>query len=137
MQKYDTAFFVDDGDFRLHCWMNNDYPVVVITDKEYPESVALRILEKIVKQRSFITAEELGVIFKHYTNPLNDKLYKIKQDLEETKTVLHSNIEKLFRRGEQLEDIIEKTDQLSLETKTFFKRAKKTNRWCPFLFWWL
>jgi len=117
--------------------MNNDYPVVVITDKEYPESVALRILEKIVKQRSFITAEELGVIFKHYTNPLNDKLYKIKQDLEETKTVLHSNIEKLFRRGEQLEDIIEKTDQLSLETKTFFKRAKKTNRWCPFLFWWL
>lgn len=141
-----SMFSVTDKDFRVHCSLQkNAKHVIVITDQDYPEPVAYRILEKIVSMNENQKEQEeqgeqkeqeyLMNIFSFYEDPLNDTIYRMKKDIEETKQILHSSIEKLFLRGEKLEDLIAKTDQLSQETKSFFRRTKKVNRWCPLFPW--
>ena len=130
----DRITSVDDGEFSLHCGRFGDHHYVVVTDKEYPDSVAQRMLMKLARDHMKTGSIDLAEYFKNYQDPNVDNLYKMKQDIEETKVILHSTIEKLFERGCRLEDLVAKTETLSIETKTFFKRARKMNRWCPF--WW-
>lgn len=42
----------------------------------------------------------------------------------------HKTMASLLERGEKLEDLVEKSDQLSAQSKIFFKTAKKTNACC-------
>lgn len=120
---------VDDGDLCLHCYIGKERIFTTITDKKYPPGVAYRLLEEISRQDA-----DMESLFKSYQDPNNDVIYRIESDLEETKTVLMQNVEKLFQRGDKLEDLIEKSERLSAETKTFYKRARTSNRWCPW-FW--
>lgn len=119
---------VHDGDLFLHCHIGSVIHVA-ITDKEYPPGVAYRLLGDIARPEA-----NMETLFKKYSDVNNDAVYRIENDLEETKLILMSNVEKLFQRGEKLEDLVEKSEKLSVETKTFFKRARAKNRWCPW-FW--
>ena len=133
---------IQDGKFLLHCLSSEHVSYVVLTDMEYPEVVARRLLYLLSKQfaatqsrlESPVEDIDLAILFNEYQNPNTDPLYRLQVEVEETKAVIHSNIEKLFERGERLEDIIAKTDYLENTTKTFYKRAKSSNRWCPFWF---
>lgn len=130
---------IQDGEYIIYCSRNKSHRSVIITDNVYPSNVAQRLLYKIsttnVDTMNIEVAQtDLKTIFIAYSNPNVDSLYKIKCELEDTKKVLHSNIEKLFERGDKLDDLIERSDRLSTVTKTFYKKAKKTNRWCPFWF---
>ena len=49
---------------------------------------------------------------------------------DETKIVLHNTIEAVLQRGERLDDLVAKSEGLSLQSKTFYKTAKKTNSCC-------
>jgi hypothetical protein len=103
---------------------------VVITDHLYPAEVSRRILYKMVSEK----ARHVQPYFDLYKDVNNDNLFHIKQDLETTKSILHNTIEKLFERGERLDDLVDKSKELSNSTKTFYRRAKKHNRWCPWFF---
>lgn len=104
--------------------------LVVITDITYPQEVVRRLLHVMVNDETLETKK----YFDLYKDPKSDKLYKIKEDLEDCKVILLDNIEKVLHRGETLDTIVEKTDQLSSNTKTFYRRAKRQNRWCPWFF---
>jgi synaptobrevin homolog YKT6 len=62
-----------------------------------------------------------------------DKIYKVKQDLEETKTVLNQALENLLERGEKLDNLVEKTDMLTDSAKDFYVKAKDANSCCTIL----
>ena len=55
---------------------------------------------------------------------------KVQTELEETKVVLHKAIDSVLQRGERLDDLVEKSDQLSSSSKMFYKQARKTNSCC-------
>ena len=66
-----------------------------------------------------------------YQDPAEaDKITKIQKDLEETKQVLYNTIDAVLARGEKLDDLIEKSDSLSMQSKKFYKTAKKHNQCC-------
>jgi len=52
--------------------------------------------------------------------------------LDETKIILKNTIEAVLKRGENLEDMVYKSEQLSMQSKAFYKTAKKTNSCCSF-----
>ena len=52
------------------------------------------------------------------------------QDLDETKIVLHQTIDSVLRRGEKLDALVEKSNDLSIASQMFYKTAKKTNACC-------
>lgn len=59
-----------------------------------------------------------------------DKLTKIQRDLDDTKVVLHQTIESMLNRGEKLENLVDKSSDLSMASQMFYKQARKTNSCC-------
>lgn len=65
------------------------------------------------------------------TDPANaDQIVRIQRNLDETREVLHQTIDSVLQRGEKLEDLVEKSGELSTTSKMFYKQAKKANSCC-------
>merc|ERR1719460_1648364 len=62
-----------------------------------------------------------------------DQLTKIMHELEQTKLVLHETIEAALERGQKIDDLIVKSNDLSGSSKMFYKTAKKQNQCCTFM----
>ena len=45
-------------------------------------------------------------------------------------TLQHSTIEAVLERGEKLDDLVDKSEALSMQSKAFYKTARKTNSCC-------
>jgi synaptobrevin family protein YKT6 len=62
-----------------------------------------------------------------------DQLTKIMADLEQTKLVLHETIEAALERGQKIDDLIVKSNDLSGSSKMFYKTARKQNQCCTYM----
>ncbi|KAJ1949441.1 palmitoyltransferase [Linderina macrospora] len=116
---------------------------VAVTDKEYPARVALSLVAKILDEftKEFnadrisssdkIPFPALDDYIRKYQDPKQaDNIMKVQQELDETKVVLHKTIEGILERGEKLESLVDRSNQLSDQSKMFYKTAKKTNACC-------
>lgn len=61
-----------------------------------------------------------------------DAITKMQNDLDETKIILRNTIEQVLERGEKLDELVNQSENLSLQSKAFYKTAKKTNSCCNF-----
>ncbi|KAJ1797526.1 palmitoyltransferase [Coemansia sp. RSA 2399] len=120
--------------------------VVAVTDMEYPAMVARSLVGKINsgfgEQYSSRTVDDATTKDQLEFEPLKDYLVKyqdpqqadtimqVQKELDDTKVVMHQTIESLLLRGEKLETLVEKSNDLSVQSKTFYKTAKKTNACC-------
>ena len=59
-----------------------------------------------------------------------DKISAIQKELDETTAVLSKTIDNVLERGEKLDDLVSKSQDLSSQSKVFYKQAKKTNSCC-------
>ena len=50
---------------------------------------------------------------------------KVQAELDETKIILHKTIESVLERGEKLDNLVERSDALSAQSRMFYKTAKK------------
>ena len=62
-----------------------------------------------------------------------DQLTRIMHELEQTKMVLHETIEAALERGQKIDTLIDKSNDLSGSSKMFYKTAKKQNQCCSFM----
>jgi len=77
------------------------------------------------------TPEELVRLLNQAQNPGSvDKLVKIQQDLHEIQDIMHQNITQVLRRGETLESLSAKADDLGIGAKLFYSKAAAQNRCC-------
>ena len=66
-----------------------------------------------------------------YQDPASaDKVTKIQNDLDETTQILHKTIDSVLERGVKLDSLVDKSNDLSAQSKMFYKQAKKTNSCC-------
>lgn len=117
---------------------------VVISDQDYPQRVSFALLTKIMGEfmerypRSYWAGSGtppaptpfpvLKDYLTRYQNPQEaDTILRVQKELEETKVVLHKTIESLLDRGEKLDHLVDKSEQLSGQSKAFYRVAKKTN----------
>lgn len=118
---------------------------VVVSDAEYPNRVAHTLLDHVLDEFSqhvpattWATAGDdtvnytgLADTLQNYQNPNSaDSMSKIQSDLDETKIILHNTIQSVLERGEKLDDLVAKSEDLSMQSKTFYKTARKTNSCC-------
>jgi len=52
-----------------------------------------------------------------------DNILKIQKELDETKIVLHKTIESVLERGEKIDDLVQKSDGLSSQSKMFYRES--------------
>jgi synaptobrevin family protein YKT6 len=106
------------------CYPFSDKTVVMISDPEYPERYKRLIIREILNIDYNVTE----LIMRDFSK--NDKLGNIQRQLDETKKTMTVTIESLLERGEKLDDLIEKSSELSLQSKIFYRESKKHNRCC-------
>jgi len=69
-----------------------------------------------------------------YQNPKEaDAMTRIQTDIDETKIILHNAITGILQRGEKLDTLVAKSEDLSTQSKVFYKTARKTNQCCHLL----
>lgn len=137
---------VEHEGYVVHCYVRSDgLGGTVTTDGEYPARVAFVMLGQLLDEFAqkqgdswttvstpesvtFPPAEEY---LQKYQNPAEaDKVTKIQKDLDETTQILHKTIDSVLERGVKLDNLVEKSNDLSAQSKLFYKSAKKTNSCC-------
>merc|ERR1712176_1041452 len=74
---------------------------------------------------------EVDELFQKFQNPSEaDKLTKIEKDLEEVKGTVMQSMDDLLKRGENLDQLMQKSKDLSNTSVQFYRTAKKNNQCC-------
>lgn len=136
---------VQNEEYYVHVFMRTDGLCATATcDSEYPPRVAFSLLSKIMeefdaavptwkteKRNEAVVWPQLEVLLAKYQDPASaDQIMKIQKNLDETRDVLHSTIDSVLQRGEKLEDLVERSGELSAQSKLFYKQAKRANSCC-------
>lgn len=121
----------------------------VVTDQEYPTRVAFALVAQAMDEFVRAVPEEawkkatkdaalnvgpLETLLAKYQDPQQaDKLEAIKKDLDETKAIMMKSIDQLLERGEKLENLTAKSEDLSFQSKAFLNRSEDLNRCCALI----
>lgn len=134
--------------YMCHVYVRTDnLGGVLIADHEYPQRVAHTLITKVLEEyaaryspdqwptqsEGLVEFPSINTYLAKYQDPKEaDALTKMQNDLDETKIILKNTIEAVLERGEKLDDMIIKSENLSIQSKAFYKTAKKTNSCCSF-----
>ncbi|CAI2170780.1 12783_t:CDS:2 [Funneliformis geosporum] len=136
---------VEEQPYVGYVYSRSDIPLtgVMITDEEYPQRVSFSVLNKILDEflikfphndfskLGTISYPELKTYIVKYQDPKQaDQIVKVQEQLDETKQVMNRTIESLLQRGEKLDDLIDRSQEISFQSKAFYKQARKTNSCC-------
>lgn len=137
---------IEHEGYVVHCYVRQDgLGGTVTTDLEYPSRVAFVLLGQILEEytttfgdtwKTMTVPESVAfppgeVYIQKYQNPAEaDKVTKIQRDLDETTQILHKTIDSVLERGVKLDNLVDKSNDLSAQSKLFYKQAKKTNSCC-------
>ena len=112
--------------YVIYCYKNSNNTCCIVCDEEYPEQPVFYIINEILQKQ--ISTPELEKLIIKYADPQEtNKIYKIQGELSNIKYVLNQTIDSLLERGEKLEDIVEKSNNLSKLSKEFYKKTKENN----------
>lgn len=140
---------IEEGDYVCHAWISSSgLAAAVVTDKDYPGRVAFSVGALVLREfrqahpdptwanakaDMEMTTPAVRAILQSYQQPEKaDNMLRIQKELDEVKDVLHSSMEELLQRGEKIDSIIEKSNDLDSSSKQFLWRAQKTNSCCSY-----
>ncbi len=118
----------------------------LVADEEYPQRVAFAFIGKFVGElvEKYGSEKLMGYSddvqldlpnlendFRKYQDPKEaDKLTQIQKNLDDVKEIMQKNIEEVLKRGETLDSLMMKSNDLSKTSYTFYQTAKKNNQCC-------
>ncbi len=102
---------------------NHDFYNIIITDLNYPRYLALQLLQILDTNPT-----NLDELYQSYLN--GDKITQIKNELDESKIILLNSIESLLTRGDTIDDLLIRSQQLEDTSFIFADKTKDMNRCC-------
>jgi hypothetical protein len=114
------------------CYKNSDGLASVIMIKNYKHKrIIIELAYKLINEPRDADLEEIA---RRYEDPTSvDKIAKVQDELDRTVETMQLAIEKVLERGENIEVLLKKTDELNESTKIFVNDAKKLNSCCNIL----
>jgi len=120
---------------------------VCMADNEYNEGAAHRLISKCltefdkvytnkwkVNKDTILAFDKLNDYLKEYQDPKQaDNLLKVQQHLDDIKDIMHKNLEEILKRGETLDNLLQKSEDIGEVSKMFHSKAKKTNQCCQWM----
>jgi synaptobrevin family protein YKT6 len=124
--------------FTFHKMRNGNVVTVIVATADYPSRVAFGILREIMREydacQGVLPNGQSAVIrggIREYQQPRNaDKITKITENLEETREIMTKNLQLALARGESLEQMILKSQEISNQARLFVRESKKLNGCC-------
>eukprot|EP00727_Mastigamoeba_balamuthi_P012562 m51a1_g7929 Synaptobrevin homologue Ykt6 B (210) ;mRNA; f:44419-45130 len=140
--------------FSCHAYLTpSKVAVTVTTDSDYPQSAAFALLGQALQAfvsrhgqaasspaDASLAVPELEALLSRYQRPTalseaeaGGRVAAVQALVDQTRAVVAKNVEDLLRRGERLETLVDRTDQLSASTKVFVRGSRKAGRSCCLL----
>lgn len=150
-QKVKTAkSSVQEKEYFCHCLKGKDgLGALIISDAEYKAMLAFCLMQDLLVQfrRKFDDAAirlkgredhgfddafpELAKLLVDCQDPKKvDKVLKIHAQIDQTKAVMYKTIDSLLERGCKIDDLVDRSDDLTARSKAFYDTAKSTNSCC-------
>ena len=122
--------------------------VTMIADEEYPKRVAIDFLLKVhdnfkaflgqnninlnsIEKDTDLKFEYINTAIEEWQDPSKkDSIMKLQNELNDVQDIMRQNLNELLKREENLESLMEKSNDLSAVSVNFYKQAKKTNSCC-------
>jgi len=122
--------------------------VTMICDEEYPKRVAIDFLLRVHENFKFFMNQkkldlnsidkDTDVKFEYIDTEIEawqdpskkDNIMKLQNELNDVQDIMRQNLNELLKREENLENLMEKSKDLSATSVNFYKQAKKTNSCC-------
>merc|ERR1711924_308750 len=125
----------------------------VLADLEYDQRIAFGMAEKCIDDfleqypiewkdtpagdpgnKEVMPCPAVGENLVTFQNPEEaDKITKMQKELDEVKDILQQSIEQVLQRGEKLDDLVNKSDELSSASKAFYDTSKDQTSCCNIL----
>jgi hypothetical protein len=134
----------DTIDIKNNC--HHRIIITIATSESYPRRSKLNIsndlfygvYSTLIKRNGIINnADKINInnkikeLMTEYHDPKKvDQIAEIRSTLNETKENLSENIEKVIANSEQIDDLVQKSSDLSSTSKLFYKKTKKLNKSC-------
>eukprot|EP01122_Echinamoeba_exundans_P002475 TRINITY_DN12414_c0_g1_i1.p1 TRINITY_DN12414_c0_g1~~TRINITY_DN12414_c0_g1_i1.p1 ORF type:complete len:207 (+),score=50.38 TRINITY_DN12414_c0_g1_i1:80-700(+) len=115
----------------------NGRTYLAIAEKGTNGRIVFAYLEKIQKEN----AQDAGTLARHldsYNSDSNDKVKLIQKEIDSVKDIMMENIEHVLKRGERLEDLMDRTEVIASEASIFKRQAttlKNTMWWKNMKLW--
>ena len=122
--------------------------VTMIADEEYPKRVAIDFLLKVhdnfkaflgqnninlnsIEKDTDLKFEYINTAIEEWQDPSKkDSIMKLQNELNDVQDIMRQNLNELLKREENLESLMEKSNDLSAVSVNFYKKKKKTNSCC-------
>lgn len=137
---------VEHGDYNISSMSIGNLSIcAILNDDKYPLRVMHRFLRRTLDNYRELHGEKcemvntyLGLPMENLSETLEkaqnpndvDKMYNITQMIESTKEIMKQNIEKVLERGENIDELVQRSKDLSKSSKDFYRTSKKFNRCC-------
>lgn len=112
---------ITDPRFYLHCKVQGGFTYICVAPPEFPIRACYDFIADV--ENDIIGTKDLKSLIKEKMDARNDnsndKVTKVKQQIEEVKGVLMDTIDKTMKRGENLNTIVQKTEDLSNDAQIF------------------
>lgn len=140
-----TRQVITQGTYEFHGYgTQKGYVVLMVTENPFKPKRAQALLTQVSRDFSAtipasqiqtakegeIKWPELDKFQKQASSGELSNIEKVQKELDETKIVMHKTVESMLQRGEKLDDLVAKSDQLSSMSKGFYKTAKQQNSCC-------
>ena len=109
-----------------------------VTAEHFSRVTAFNFLEAAKKNCSQIRSNP-GMLFQQlkkdvefYSDPKNDKIQKIKSEIGQVTQIMSENIDKMLERGDKIDNLVEKTENLEAQSHEFKSGATTLKR----KMWW-
>ena len=127
---YQITETFNDITFYIYIYTHNNRIYIVLADEEYPKIAILEFIQELIINEQ----DAFEKIWQKYQDPIQiNKILQVKKNLEDTKKIMLDSVDKILERGEKIEDLIDKTDQLNTSSEVFRIKAKQLNSCCNIL----
>lgn len=137
----------EDQMVHMQVSYSDDFIICVFSSVDYPKRVAYSYIKqafelfnqqvgqqwKNIPKDENIPVKGWPDLFKQYKTASNDQLTQAQMKVNETQDILVSNMQELLERQGKLDELVQQSDDLSNQTKMFYKNSKKMNKKCCIL----
>lgn len=112
---------VGDGTFMYLC----------VTEESFNRVIAFNFLNAVkgnsknLRGTPLEAAASLKKDVDYFSDPKNDKMTKIRDDISQVKEIMIDNIEKILERGDKIDTLVAKTEDLQTESRKFESNARE------------
>lgn len=138
--NYKINMMTEDNKYYYIMITNIDYDTklsrIVLCEiaNEFKKIVILQKIPKYVFNDMDLQDKNLVIIIQKYKNDVtNEKIDKIKEDLNNLTEIMKNNIDKIVVRDFKINELLVKTQNVSTQADEFRKSATKLNNCCG---WW-